>query len=106
MVLDVDLRFDELAPLLTGTRIVRLNDQSVRAGKHARDFEEAPGIDDRDSRGTSEAASALGQPDVEALRRTARSADNGARHTHCVAVRLLNSLREDGRLEGASDHDE
>ena len=54
MVLHIDDGVDKLAPLLARARCVRLNGQSVRAGRHARDFEDALCPDDCDGRSASE----------------------------------------------------
>ena len=71
MVLHIDRGVDKLAPLLTRARCVRLDSQSVRAGRHARDFEDALCTYDCRSRTASEATEAAKQLDVEALGRPA-----------------------------------
>ena len=70
LVSHIDHRVNKLTPLLTGTRCVRLDNHAVRAGRHARDFEDALCIYDCHSRTASEAPKAAKQPDVEALCRT------------------------------------
>ena len=104
VVLYIDHRVDKLAPLLTRARCVRLDGHSVRAGRHARDFEGAFCTYDCQSRTASEATEAAKQPDVKALRRPARSADDGARHAHWFDRHELDLYRRYRMIERVKEH--
>ena len=74
--------------------------QSVRAGRDARDFENALCAYDCHRRSASEATEAAKQLDVEAFRRPARRARDGADHAHRFHRHELDLDRDRLMIEG------
>ena len=103
-VVHIDHPVDELAPLQSRVRGVRLDNQSVPAGRHARDLESALCAHDCHNRSASEATEAAKQPDVEAFGRLARRAGDRARHAHGCDRHEFDVDRHGLTVERADEH--